>query len=359
MKDTSIKRPLKALLEEGLQKEVFTAAQGSWCRRDEIPNVVCAGTTLCGPVIPDTQFDIASLTKLFTAAACLRFVAAGELDLESPLGSLPGGPVGGLLSGASLAQLLAHEAGFAAYLPLFESVAVADRGSAEARDHLFRGAAGAPAASPPGTRLEYSDLGFIVLARILEAQTGKGLPEVIAEQVCAPLRLTSTTFRGIDGSEPLQESGIAPTEHCPWRRRVLEGEVHDDNAWTMGGVSGHAGLFSTARDMTTLGATWLRCLRGEDSWLPRDLAVVATTRRPLGRGLGFDFKSGERPAAGDRMGRRSFGHLGFTGCSLWVDPERELAVTLLTNRIHLGRENHRIRELRPRFHDLIAAAIEK
>jgi len=133
--------------------------------------------------------------------------------------------------------------------------------------------------------------------------------------------------------------------------------VHDDNAWAMGGVAGHAGLFATARDVAGMGAAWLVALEGGE-WLPAELASRAIARRPLGRGLGWDLKSEAGSSAGELMGSRTFGHLGFTGCSLWIDPDRGLSVALLTNRVHPSRHGEGIKELRPVFHDALVGALE-
>lgn len=130
------------------------------------------------------------------------------------------------------------------------------------------------------------------------------------------------------------------------------GEVHDDNAWSMGGVSGHAGLFATAEDVARLGAAWLKALASGE-WISKSLAARAVARRPLGRALGWDLKDPGQSSAGTLMGPDSFGHLGFTGCSLWVDPDAGVSVALNTNRVIFGRDNLKIRDFRPRFHDML------
>jgi CubicO group peptidase (beta-lactamase class C family) len=156
------------------------------------------------------------------------------------------------------------------------------------------------------------------------------------------------------GADPAP--AFARTEQCPWRGRILDGEVHDDNAWAMGGVAGHAGLFSTARDICTFGAAWLASLDGS-GWISRDAAERALTRRPGGRGLGFDAKSPTDSAAGTLCGPRTMGHLGFTGTSIWLDPDRRAVIVLLSNRVHPTRHNEAIRTFRPHFHDVFFGAI--
>lgn len=309
---------------------------------------VCAGTTSFvegSPVGRGTLFDIASVTKVFTCAAALRMVDRGELDPDEPiqgiLEELKDSPVGN----ATLAQLMAHEAGFEPWAPFFEKIERKDRGTAGARREMIRMIMGHPSARNPGQEAVYSDLGYILLGEILSARSGRPLDEIMAAEVTGPLRLTSVRFAPVRGA-------VAATEDCPWRGRVISGEVHDDNAWTMGGLAGHAGLFATAVDVARFGVAWLESLEA-GGWLSRELAARSIAPRSLGRGLGWDLKSPSGSSAGDLMGERTFGHLGFTGCSLWVDPDAGLSVALFTNRVHPSRDNEAIREFRPRFHDLV------
>ena len=339
--------PIRDLLLWGVRHKVFSGAQATLARRGESPLTVCAGTTSFlegSPVGRETLFDIASITKVFTGAAVLRMVDCGELDLNAPiqeiLDELNGGPAGN----ATLAQLMAHEAGFEPWAPFFEEIERKDRGTSGARREMIRMIMNHPTARSPGEEAAYSDLGYILLGEILERKSGRSLDEVIAEEITGPLRLKSVRSAPVRGA-------VAATEDCPWRGRVISGEVHDDNAWTMGGVAGHAGLFATSGDVAGFGVAWLESLEA-GAWLSQELAARSIARRPLGRGLGWDLKSSSGSMAGDLMGERTFGHLGFTGCSLWVDPDAGLSVALLTNRVHPSRDNDAIREFRPRFHDL-------
>ncbi len=297
-----------------------------------------------------TLFDVASITKVFTCAAALRMVDRGELDPDLPiqeiLQELKGKPAGN----ATLAQLMAHEAGFEPWAPFFEKIEPKDRGTAGARLEMIRMTMDHPVVCNPGEEAAYSDLGYILLGEILERRSGRPLDEIIASEVTGPLRLTSVRFAPAGGE-------VAATEDCPWRGRVLRGEVHDDNAWTMGGLAGHAGLFATAVDVAGFGAAWLESQR-TGGWLSLELAARSIVRRPLGMGMGWDLKSPSGSSAGDLMGERTFGHLGFTGCSLWVDPDTGLSVALLTNRVHPSRDNDAIREFRPCFHNLVMKSIE-
>ena len=164
-------------------------------------------------------------------------------------------------------------------------------------------------------------------------------------------------FRPI--GEPGEPTNVAATERCPWRQRLLRGEVHDDNCWTMGGVAGHAGLFGRLRDVHGAGQAWLTALVGGDSGLGVDTDLVqrmvdpGIMHRKGTRVLGWDTPSPGRSSAGRYFGRRSIGHLGFTGTSLWIDPDAEVVVTVLSNRVCPSRDDTRIRRLRPEIHDLV------
>jgi CubicO group peptidase (beta-lactamase class C family) len=347
------------LLESGVSAGTCSAAQAAWARDGEPIECVAVGTTRAvggEPIAPETLFDIASLTKPFTASAVLRLIARGDLLLSARVRELVPELANASTGGATLEQLLAHEAGFQDWAPLFEQIDPDARGTPEGANQLISLALQVPARAGPGDAAVYSDLGFIALGRAIELATGDGLDSIIAREVTEPLGLPGVHYRSTLRSSRSERGRVAATEHCPWRGRVLQGEVHDDNAWTMGGVAAHAGLFGTAADVARFGAAWLEALAGSD-WLPADLARRASDRRPLGRGLGWDLKSEEGSLAGSRMGPRTFGHLGFTGCSLWVDPDAELSVALSTNRVHPTRDNEAIRELRPAFHDALVAAL--
>ncbi len=353
-----ISQPIADFLALGAQKGIYTGAQAAWCVGENGPvEVVCAGTTQKDgdkKIVPNTLFDIASVTKIFATSATLRMVDRGELPLDVPLKELVPALAAGKQGSAVLAELLAHEAGFPDWLPLFEQVPIMQRGTPAAKEIIVQLALRAEGSALPGEKTLYSDLGFIVLQHILEATGGSLLDHLLKNEIMEPVGLGKTRF---NAKMSAPSADVAATEFCPWRGRVLAGEVHDDNAWSMGGVSAHAGLFAPASDVATFGAVWLAA-RKQGSYISRDLAVAATTPRRLGRGLGWDFKSPTGSSAGGRFGARSFGHLGFTGCSLWVDPDRNLSVALNTNRVHFGRNNVSIREFRPRFHDLLIETLE-
>jgi len=206
----------------------------------------------------------------------------------------------------------------------------------------------------------------MLLGEAIELLTRMPLDRFCHDRIFRPLGLRSTAFVDLTALRtrrlaPVTEM-IAPTERCPWRKRVLCGEVHDDNAYAMGGVAGHAGLFASAADVDALATRLGACWRGEDDFLPgeivgefwrRDATVEGSTRA-----LGWDTPSPSDSSAGSRMSRSAVGHLGFTGTSLWIDVERNANVILLTNRVHPRRDNERIREVRPRVHDAIVEALD-
>ncbi len=351
-------RNIADFLAQGVKNGVFSGAQAAWCAGRNTPvSVACTGTTHGNGTVeitPRTLFDIASVTKLFAASAALRVADRNQLVLGAPLRTLNHSLAPKKYGKATLAELLAHEAGFVDWLPLFEQVPPAERGTPAARETIIGLAMTATPSALPGEKTVYSDLGFIVLTHLLETACNASLDHTVTCEIMKPLGLAGARY-----NRALPDDGldIAATENCPWRGRVLTGEVHDDNAWSMGGISAHAGIFATASDVAALGAAWLESLK-RDGFISRDLAVQATTRRPLGRGLGWDFKSQTGSSAGSRFSPQSFGHLGFTGCSLWVDPERNVSVALNTNRVHFGRDNLLIREFRPAFHDLLIETLE-
>jgi CubicO group peptidase (beta-lactamase class C family) len=269
--------------------------------------------------------------------------------------------------GVTVRHLLAHCSGLPAWRPFYRAITRAGRGGPNvaagrgAREFVYEQIHRERLESPPGTESVYSDLGFLLLGELIELVTKAPLDRVCHEHIFRPLGLRSTGFVDLgrlrrDKLAPVTDA-IAPTEQCPWREKVLCGEVHDDNAWAMGGVAGHAGLFSTAADVHTL-VCWLRaCARGEDPALPAELVRRFWTRDATVPdstwALGWDTPSPVASSAGTGVSRCAVGHLGFTGTSLWIDLERDAHVVLLANRVHPDRQNERIRQVRPRVHDAV------
>lgn len=298
----------------------------------------------------ETVWDLASLTKVIgTTSAMLQLVASGRVALDTPVVRyLPEWQAPGSRQ-ITVRQLLSHSAGLPAWRALYKEAMDAD----EARRQVF-------ATGPdtvPGRRFVYSDLGFILLGLLVERVTGDPLDRYTRTHVFEPLGMTTTRFLPPEAWRPR----IAPTERDPWRQRHLRGEVHDENASRLGGVSGHAGLFSTARDLTRLARAYLR--HGQlDGVRVFDSATVAlfTTVQDSAvsrRALGWETPTGGN-SAGRRLSRRAFGHTGFTGTSIWMDPRRNLFVLLLTNRVNPTRENRKIGAVRMALADAVVGAFE-
>ena len=339
---------LNALLEEGIRHQIFESAEASWIvcpPHGTISSAVNVGITT------GRLFDIASLTKLFTASVILRLVAQNALKLDDTLDRYISPQAAFPLGKASIEQVLRHQAGFAPWYPFFEAIPPTERGTPKARKTVIDRIISHPPNAAPGEKTLYSDLGYILLAYLIECVVHKPFPDIVSQEVLVPLNLNEMFLNTTDFTDQDPKQDIAPTEYCPWRGRRLQGEVHDDNAWTMGGIGGHAGLFATADGIAQFGAAWLMALQEDSHWLPRTIAREAVHPHPSHRGLGWDFKSPGKSSAGQLYSKDAFGHLGFTGCSIWVDPERRLSTALLTNRVYFGRENDRIRQFRPKFHD--------
>jgi CubicO group peptidase (beta-lactamase class C family) len=327
------------------------------------------------PMAEGTIFDLSSLTKpLATTTAIMLLVRDGKLRLDDRVTRfLHNFGVHGKTH-VTLRHLLSHASGLPAWRPYFKEILAIEKrgekinflGSAGAKDYIFNQIGREKPEASAGTTALYSDLGFMLLGALIEMATGATLDRVFQERVARPLGLRATSFidLGMVRARRIQPATelIAATERCPWRKRVLCGEVHDDNAYAMGGVAGHAGLFASARDVDTLASRLTDCWAGSDDFLPqallrefwtRDRAVADSTWA-----LGWDTPSAQHSAAGSRFSPTTVGHLGFTGTSLWIDLERRRHVILLSNRVHPTRDNPLIKEFRPRLHDLVNEALD-
>jgi CubicO group peptidase (beta-lactamase class C family) len=327
------------------------------------------------PTQRNTYFDLASLTKLFTATAFLRLVAAGKVGLDAPVVQvLPefGGPhpiqpyedplqPGAFIrvseetepveaSAVTFRHLLTHSSGLPAWRPLYRQPANRIRQTVLSTFFAY----------PPGATVLYSDLGFILLGWAIEQLTDQRLDQALTQLVLTPLHLSSLSPQSsvlITSFGPLPPSQTAPTEYCPWRGRRMQGEVHDENAWAMGGIAGHAGLFGPASAVATLGQIWLDTLNGLSPFLPQPLAREATSRQAeagaVRRGLGWALWSPDPDSPSYPLSASAFGHTGFTGVSLYIDPERQLVIACLTNDVYCGREKRSISSFRLALHELI------
>ncbi len=271
----------------------------------------------------ETVYDLASLTKVVgTATAAMILYDEGRLELDAPVNRYLPDFSGGQKDQVTIRQLLTHTSG----LPAGRDLRRLARGPWQARSVVIS----TPLACKPGACQVYSDLGADVLGFVVEAISGQGLDAFLRERVFTPLGMNDTGFRPDDS----EHDRIAPTEVSPPRGYPLQGEVHDENAWALGGVAGHAGLFSTATDLSIFAQMMLNGGIYAGVRIASDSAVALFTKRTEGtRALGWDTSDGEG-SAGTYMGEHAFGHTGFTGTSMWIDPDRDLFVILLTNRVH-------------------------
>jgi CubicO group peptidase (beta-lactamase class C family) len=316
-------------------------------------------------VVADTVYDVASITKpAATTAVLMKLVQAGTVDLDTPLRRLlPELAVRGA-DRITLRHLVGHAAGFPAHVEFFRRLWAGERpgGAATGRDALLAMAAATELEAAPGERVVYSDVGFILLGFALERAAGRRLDTLARTLVFEPLAMRDTGFVDLEADPPApRPHPVAPTERCP-RRGLVQGEVHDENAHAGGGIAGHAGLFSTAPDLARFSAAMCSLATGTPVG-GFDPAVVRTffseSAAPGTRWrLGWDRPSpvaGESNA-GDLWPREGLGHLGFTGCSVWLDPPRGRYVVLLTNRVHPTRHREGIRPLRRAVMDAAAAS---
>ncbi|HEX7089603.1 MAG TPA: serine hydrolase [Longimicrobiales bacterium] len=324
------------------------------------------------PATDSSIYDLASLTKVVgTTTAAMILVEEGKLDLDAPVSRyLPEWPARGDKRHVTIRHLLTHTSGLPAYAPLWREL----RG----REAYARRIGGMGLDVPPGTRTVYSDFGFLLLGLIIERQSGQTLDVFLRERVFEPLGMRDTGFNPRSWDEsPVAATGhgdgapdragggdilarIAPTEEDTFFRHThVHGIVHDENAYALGGVAGHAGLFSSARDLAVCAQMMLN--GGEHGGVRiLDSATIARFTRRQGeassRALGWDTPSGGA-SAGTGFSPRSFGHTGFTGTSIWIDPERDLFVVLLTNRVNPTRNNNKHIALRRAVHETVLLAI--
>jgi CubicO group peptidase (beta-lactamase class C family) len=280
-----------------------------------------------GKVDPgETVYDLASLTKVVgTTTALMILFDEGKIDLEAPVTKYLPAFTGGYKDSVTIRHLLTHRSGLPAGRDLWRVA----RNPQEARLMVID----APLTCKPGTCYIYSDLGADILGMVVETVSGMGLDQFLGERVFGPLGMTSTYFRPDDSLR----TNIAPTEVMPPRGYPLQGEVHDENAYALGGVAGHAGLFSTAKDLSVFAQMMLNGGVYDSVRIVSDTTVALFTKRAAGsRALGWDTADGDG-GAGRYLTERAYGHTGYTGTSLWIDPDREMFVILLTNRVHAAK----------------------
>lgn len=301
-----------------------------------------------------TIYDVASLTKpIVTATAIMFLVAENQIDLDAPISRyLPESRSGAnpdWLRKITVRELLLHTSGLPAHREFFKTA----KTPAELRKRLYS----EPLASAPGTKIEYSDLGFIILGDIVERLTGMSLDRYARENIFDPLGMNDSFF-----NPPRNlRARIAPTQNdTAYRKRQLHAEVDDSNAFALGGVAGHAGLFSTAGNIAAFAQMMLNGgIYAQNRILPRAIVSQFTERIAVGdsaRTLGWDVPTGDS-SSGHYFSPQTYGHNGFTGTSIWIDPQKDLFVILLTNRVNPSAANDKIRAVRPALHDAILQSL--
>lgn len=345
-----------AILTEAIRDCAFPGTTYGVLLRGQVLAIEAAGAFTYDPgasgVNPDTVFDLASVSKvLATTAMAMLLWKRGFLDLDQPIyAHLPDFVRSEQAESPKRTitprMLLAHSSGLPAYERLYERCHTASA--------LLDGCMRMPLEGMPMTRTIYSDIGFILLGHLLEILAGEPLNFFTTHEIFEPLGMTSTAYR----PPPTWKPSIPPTRlHDPVRHRLIQGEVHDDNCWVLGGVSGHAGVFSNVSDTLQ----FARCILdgGAPLFQAETVSMFAARQtQPSGssRALGWDTPSGQS-SSGKFFSTHSIGHLGYTGTSLWIDFDKSLAIVLLTNRTFPGNGpegiSNQIQQVRPRFHDAL------
>jgi CubicO group peptidase (beta-lactamase class C family) len=292
----------------------------------------------------------------------IQLISENKLSLETTLDQFYGNQ-NASHAHITLENLLNHTSGLPAWKPYYRelpsSIVATDEGKKFVKDACIN----EPAEHRPGEQIIYSDIGYILLGDIIEKTSGKPLDQLFKEKIAEPLGMKDTFFVNLvnKSEDATARRRFAATEDCHWRERVLHGQVHDQNCYAMGGVAGHAGLFSTAKDIHRFLAAFMPCFEHDGGFLPHGLIAKLFHLKndlitPPSRGVfvgGWDTPSAKNSAAGHYSSRHAIGHLAYTGCSLWVDQQQHFWMILLTNRIHPSTTNEKIKAFRPRIHDLV------
>ncbi len=350
---SAVRDSMRAVLERGLADKAYPGAIAVVGDRHEAIATVAVGHQdwAASPKVDEyTIWDLASLTKVIgTTTALMQLWADHRVDLDAPVQRYLPEFVGPHKELVTVRHLLTHSSGLPGWRPLYKEAT----SPAEALRLLYQ----TPLDTLPGVRMVYSDLGAMLLGKIVERVSGEPLDVYLRRHVFAPLGMTSTMFKPPKRLLPR----IAPTERDPWRGRLVHGEVHDENAYFLGGVSGHAGLFSDAADLSRFARMYLEGGQLDGARIVTPAAIDTFTRVQDSalstRALGWEVPNGSN-SAGHEMSNRAFGHTGFTGTSIWIDPARDLFVILLTNRVDPTRDNPRLGPVRVQLADAVVSVID-
>jgi serine-type D-Ala-D-Ala carboxypeptidase len=367
-------RVIEAALRSAVDDGVFPGAVLAVRLYGELQCLIATGRMTSreseAPVQVSTVYDLASLTKpLATTTSILLLIQEGRLGLHDHLRNVLTEFKGAAIGEAMVQDLLSHSSGLPGWRPIYEkleeqgAVALSPDHAQRAKERVVQLIRDEALIYAKGEKSLYSDLGFMLLGFIVERMSHMTLDQFSREKCFHPLGAEPLTFCPLLAREPTDRSGnviertrIAPTEFDTWRNRQLQGEVHDENAAAMGGVAGHAGLFGTAEAVLAVSGAWLAAYHQRPSILAAHLVTQFATRAlhvpNSSWALGWDTPS-MPSSSGSCLSPKAFGHLGYTGASLWIDPICELEVVLLSNRVYPTRKNEKIREFRPLIHDLV------
>jgi len=349
------------LLKRGLKEKIYPGAVLLIAREEDIVFFYTVGNrTLHPQSLPmekETRFDLASLTKpLATTLAAMKLEEENLLDLDKPISSLIEPFPWRDKADITPRLLLNHSSGLTDWKPYYlELIKLPIKERKPAVRHLIMEES---LREKPHTVSLYSDLGFMLLEWIIEIMTGNNLSSFLNTTFYQPLGLKTLYLDNV-ALLPMNEKDIyAATEDCPWRKEIIQGHVHDENAYALGGYSGHAGLFGTALDIFTLTTALVNIYHGYNSGLLKSKTVrTFLSRQGIVPGstwaLGWDTPSKYNSTSGNCFSSNSIGHTGFTGTSIWIDLEKNITVIFLTNRIHPSRSNEKIKKFRPKLHNLI------
>ncbi len=395
-----MKEQIDRMMERAVSDGVFPAASLLVSKGEEIIH-----SRQYGDAREGTCFDVASLTKpICTASLVMMLTEEGLLKPTDTIYQWLGGARLPEHKVITVKHLLEHTSGLPSWQPYYRELPLDLIGTEGGKHFILDACFREQPNNEVGQKIIYSDIGYILLGEIVEQAGGAPLDVLFSNRIAKPLGLADTffvrligrsvgqtakrTFASADQHVPTPKYGLpserkarkygehrrfAPTEDCPWRERVIHGEVHDQNAFALGGVAGHAGLFSTAKDIHRFILEFVRAYKGESDWMPKqavrrfiDFDDEETqkfiSKRPLGDNIylgGWNIPSSKNPSCGSHFSKQTIGHLAYTGCSFWVDLKKGCWIVLLSNRIHPSTTNEKIKVFRPRIHDLICEMLFK
>ncbi len=346
---------LKICLNQAISDSAFPGCAISVGYRGKLIFEQSFGTFTYKPQSPKIEvnsiFDLASVTKVVaTTTTTMILYDQRRLQLDWKVIDIVPAFQGKDKEKVTIRHLLTHTSGLPGWIRFYLDQ--------NGKEQIIQEICDTELENEPGTTYVYSDLGMIIMQKILETIAQKPLDQLVQDYITIPLDM-KRTFYNPDSS---LISEIVPTEISEWHKKLVHGFVHDENTYVMGGISGHAGLFSTVRDLSVFCQMYLnRGLYDNTRILKTETIDLFTTRQNLiegsTRALGWDTRSEQNSMAGDYMSMRAFGHSGFTGTTIWIDPENEVFVVLLTNRVHPTRENRKISRVRPKVHNYVMKAV--